>query len=102
MDRSPDEKLDRLLKEAYPALEVSTDFTLKLWRRLMKQPHLPPWMLPVPVLGLAAAVGVVAGIFHWVQRDTLALNQVARLDQFGNAPFDTIAGSYLQLRGSRT
>ncbi len=97
MDRTPDEKLDRLLKEAYPSLEVSPDFTLKLWRRLMKEPARPPWMLPAPVLGLAAAVGMVAGLVGWMGRETPSS---VRWDIFGNAPFDTVAGAYLQLTRS--
>jgi hypothetical protein len=104
MDRTPDEKLDRLLKEAYPALEVSPDFTLKLWRRLMKEPARPPWMLPVPVLGLAAAVGMLAGIGTWVAglgSASSPLNQVARWDLFGNAPVDSLAGVTLTLLEER-
>jgi|GEM_PF-2331884 len=103
-DQSQD-KLDRLLKEAFPFVEVSPDFTLRLWRRLMKGATRPPWMLPVPVLGLAAAVGIVTGIWTWgvlgpLKTDpsmTSPLRQVARWDLFGNAPLDTIAGSYLKL-----
>lgn len=92
-------KLDRLLREAFPTVEVSPDFTLRLWRRLMKAPTRPPWMLPVPVAGLAVAVGVVIGIWTWTQvlQPTSALAQQIRWDLFGNAPLDTLAGSTLEL-----
>ncbi len=106
MSGQSERKLDRLLREAYPAVEVSPDFTLRLWRRLMKEPAVKPWLLPVPVVSLAAAAGFLIGILVWGQlgpfgRDPVvasAVNQVARLDLFGNAPFDTLAGSYLKAR----
>ena len=101
VDRS-NEKLDRLLREAFPIVAVSPDFTLRLWRRLMKQPSRPGWLVPLPMAGLAAAMGVFAGIFlwgHWNfgQDPTVVavLRQQDRLDLFGNAPFDTLAGAYL-------
>lgn len=99
-----DDKLDRLLKEAFPAAEVSPDFTLRLWHKLMKGSGRPPWMPPVPAAALAAVVGLLAGVWTW---GTLApqdramaasLRQVERLDLFGNAPFDSVAGSYLELK----
>ena len=101
MTNPSDEKLNRLLKEAYPSAGVSPDFTLRLWRRLMQAPARPPWMLPVPVVGLAVAVGIFAGVANWIQifAPKVSLNQSVRLDLFGNAPFDTLAGSYLKLRG---
>ncbi len=99
MSSGPDEKLDWLLREAFPAVEVSPDFTLRLWRRLMNSPVRPPWMPPVPVLELAAVVGVLAGI--WTSAALLhpafGFSQATRLDLYGNAPVDTIAGSYLNL-----
>ena len=99
-----DDKLDRLLRGAFPTVEVSPDFTLRLWHRLMKTGR-PTWMLPVPVLGLAAAVGVVTGVWTWNQvlpsgtdRTLLTnLRQVDRLDLFGNAPVDSVAGNVLRL-----
>ena len=30
-----DKKLDRLLRESFPEIEVSGDFTLQLWRKLI-------------------------------------------------------------------
>ena len=99
-------KLDRLLREAFPALEVSPDFTLELWRGLMKSPARPPWLLPAPLFAMAAAVGIFMGIWSWNQLGPLKegspalsrLAQVARLDLFGNVPLDSLAGSYLNLR----
>jgi len=107
MNDSQDKRLRRLLKEAYPSVEVSPDFTLQLWKRLMKQPGLPPWMLPAPAYAMAAVVGVVMGIWAWTQgagspfpdrSRASALAQVERWDLFGNAPFDSVAGSYLRVR----
>lgn len=93
------EKLNRLLREAYPSVEVSPDFTLRLWRRLMKSPARPPWMLPVPVGAIAVALGVAVGVMSWAQFFAPASSyaQSVRLDLFGNAPVDTLAGSYLTL-----
>ena len=99
MSAGPDEKLDRLLREAFPAVEVSPDFTLRLWRGLMKSPVRPPWMPPIPVLELAAVSGVLAGIWTsaTLLHPALGFSQPARLDLYGNAPMDTVAGSYLNL-----
>ena len=105
MGTGSDEKLDRLLRDSYPPAEVSPDFTFRLWKRLMSEPLHAPWFLPVPVLGLAAAVGIVAGLWTWQmaggpaqQVSGLAfLRQTTRLDFFGNAPFDSVAGGYLGL-----
>jgi len=62
-------------------------------------------MLPVPVYAMAAAIGIVAGIVSWNEllrpagdftlRATLAHED--RWDLFGNAPFDSVAGSVLNL-----
>ena len=108
MERPSDEKLDRLLRQAYPPVEVSPDFTLRLWRKLMKGAGRPPWMVPVPVAGLAVAVGLLAGLWSWSHgfpegdRSVAVLRQVDRLDLFGNAPLDSVAGGYLNLfKGDR-
>ncbi len=99
-----EDKLNRLIKEAFPAVEVSPDFTLKLWRGLMKSPSRPPWLLPAPLFAAAAAVGILVGPGNWSQLapsgfpESRRLVQVARLDLFGNAPVDSLAGSYLNLR----
>ena len=100
------DKLGRLLRDAFPSVEVSPDFTLKLWRGLMKQPAHPPWMMPAPVYAIAAAVGIFAGLWNWNQSALLSgrfseprqLAQVVRTDLFGNAPYDSLAGSYLNLK----
>ena len=101
MNAQSDDKLDRLLEEAYSTVEVSSDFTLRLWHRLMNQPTRFPWALPVPVCGLAAAVGVLAGVWswsQWIQPSTAArVAQSVRLDLFGNAPVDSVAGGTLML-----
>ncbi len=101
MGDSSDDKLNRLLKGAYPLQEVSPDFTLRLWRRLI-QPGRPVWALPVPALGLAAVAGIMTGIWTWgfgfPQRQEIdQVRRLERLDLFGNAPFDSIAGNYLRL-----
>ncbi len=104
MTRPSDEQLNQLLRGAFPAVEVSSDFTLRLWRRLMKQPSRSSWLVPIPAAAFAAAIGVFAGVFLWGrwgfgQDPALAviLRQQERLDLFGNAPFDTLAGAYLTL-----
>ena len=104
MKQPSDEQLDRLLRQAFPAVEVSADLTLRLWRRLVEQPNRSPWLVPIPLAGLAAAMGIFAGIFLWGQwgfeQDPAVvsvLRQQERLDLFGNAPFDTLSGAYLAL-----
>ncbi len=103
MNNPSNEKLDRLLRQAFPAVEVSPDFTLRLWRKLMKGSARPPWMMPVPVAGLAVIVGLLAGVWTWShglsgnQALVASLRQMDRLDLFGNAPQDSVAGSYLRL-----
>lgn len=101
MDNPSDQKLNRLLKEAFPTVPVSPDFTLNLWHKLMKSPIYSPWILPVPVYSMAAAVGILFGIWTGLQVSvdarTLSLRQTARLDLFGNAPVDSVAGSLLTL-----
>jgi len=108
MEKPSDEKLDRLLRQAYPPVEVSPDFTLRLWRKLMKGAGRPPWMVPVPVAAIAAAVGLLAGLWSWPyllpegSQSAAVLRQADRLDLFGNAPLDSVAGTYLNLvKGDR-
>ena len=91
-----DSDLNRLLKQAYPAVEISSDFTLRLWRKLM-QGTPPWWKVPAPALAVAAAVGILAG---WVSVSATAQAvSLERLDLFGNAPHDSMAGSVLDLMG---
>lgn len=91
-----DNDLNRLLRQVYPAVEVSPDFTLRLWKKLMK--GTPPWWrVPAPALAIAAAVGILAG---WVSVSATAQTvSLERLDLFGNAPHDSMAGSVLDLMG---
>ena len=87
-----DSQLNQWLRQAYPDLEVSPDFTVRLWRRLMKTPapvYSRSWV------ALAAVVGIVAGL-----GSSLAATQAVtleRLDLFGNAPRETVAGTVLSL-----
>ena len=99
MSPMSDDELNRLLKQAYPAVEVSPDFTLRLWRKLMK--GTPPWWrVPVPALALAAVLGIVTGLMSASARTTPS--SLERLDLFGNAPHDSVAGSVLDsMRGER-
>ena len=88
-----DKKLDRLLRGAYPAVEVSPDFKLRLWRKLMLKPAGSPWLVPVPALALAAVVGLLAALSSVPSaRPSVLLEQWAL---FGNAPRDTLAGAVL-------
>ena len=91
----PDKELDRLLRGAYPAVEVSSDFTLRLWRRLMKAPFPAWWRVPVPAVTAAVSLGVVAGL--WTVFSSGPAISMERLDLFGNAAHDTLAGSVLRL-----
>ena len=99
MGTESEDRLNRLLREAFPAVEVSPDFTMRLWRHLMEEPVRPPWMVPVPVLGLAAALGMALAFFTWgdVSQNLVATTSLARWDLFGNAPVDSLAGSLLNL-----
>lgn len=97
-DLSNDE-LNRLLKQSYPAVEVSPDFTLRLWRKLMKGTPLW-WKVPVPVLAAAAVVGLVMGLASASARAGAV--SLERLDLFGNAPHDSVAGSVLDLMGGNS
>ncbi|MBI3333210.1 MAG: hypothetical protein HYZ93_03880 [Candidatus Omnitrophica bacterium] len=98
-----DGRLDRLLKQAFPAVDVSPDFTLRLWHRLMRGAGRPPWMVPAPVAALAAGIGLWLGLWSWSSGTAAAdpsvavLGRMERLDLFGNAPLDSVAGSYLKL-----
>lgn len=94
-----DFELNRLLKQCYPAVEVSPDFTLRLWRKLMK--GAPPWWkVPVPALAAAAALGIAAGLVS--VSATAGAARLERLDLFGNAPRESLAGSVLGLMGRNT
>lgn len=97
MDNQSDEKLNHLLKEAYPTVPVSADFTLNLWHKLMKSPVRSQWILPVPIYSMAAAVGIFLGTWTALTFSSPLLRQTARLDLFGNAPVDTVSGSLLTL-----
>ncbi len=100
MANQSNDPLDKLLRGAYPAVEVSQDFKLRLWRKLMDQPVSDLWRVPVPAVAAALLLGIVGGIWTW-QGDVKnpALMQVARverLDLFGNAPHDSLAGAVLR------
>ena len=105
MTHFSDDKLDQLLREAFPVQEVSSDFTLELWHGLMKKSGRFSTYLPAPLLAAAAVMGIVLGVWSWGQiipglgAAGSSLTQSARLDLFGNAPLDTLAGSYLKVRG---
>lgn len=90
-------ELDRLLREVYPTVEVSPDFTLRLWRKLMKEPFPSWWRVPVPAMAAAVFLGVAVGL--WTTLASGPAIPVERLDLFGNAPHDTVAGSVLRLLG---
>ena len=99
MERFSDDKLDWLLRKAYPTVEVSPDFTLRLWRRLIQQPLSPIWKVPVPA-AVAVAAGIAAAVWTWSGSLGAAplpwqMASLERMDLFGNAPYDTIAGSVL-------
>lgn len=90
-----DSQLDHLLKQSYPAVDVSPDFTLRLWRRLMKEPVPAGFGAPRSLMAMAAGIGVAVGLWR-----ALVLSPVVpleRLDLFGNAPRDSIAGTFLTL-----
>ena len=89
-----EEKLDRLLRGAYPTVSVSPDFTLRLWKRLMGSATRPPWMIPVPAAAFALALGIFLGL--WTSTGPGG-SLSGRLDLFGNAPYDSISGSYLKV-----
>ena len=95
MEKLPNHRLDQLLREAFPTVEVSSDFTLQLWRKLMKEPLPTFWRVPIAAVATAAVFGIAAGL--WNSGNTRsAFAQVERLDLFGNAPHDTLAGTVLR------
>ncbi|MCM8812168.1 MAG: hypothetical protein NC910_03845 [Candidatus Omnitrophica bacterium] len=102
-----DQKLDRLLKEAYPPVEVSPDFTFRLWRSLLSQSP-PVWKrVGVPSVCAGILVGLLAGLWTWTAAlsgdgaypPAAGVRMNLRLDLFGNAPYDSLAGAYLSLKG---
>lgn len=94
--------LDRLLKGAYPAVEVSQDFKLRLWRKLMARPVAELWKVPASAVAAALLVGIVGGIWSWQAGGSSdpavarVLARAERLDLFGNAPHDSLAGAVLR------
>ena len=102
MDKQSQGPLDRLLRSAYPAVEVSQDFKLRLWRKLIKQPAADLWKVPVPAVAAALLVGIIGGVWSG-QGAGVANPAVARVvaraerwDLFGNAPHDSLAGAALR------
>ena len=102
MDKRSQDPLDRLLVDAYPAVEVSADFRLRLWRKLMKRPVADFRRVPASAMVLALVVGIAGGILDW-KREGLeneeirrVLNRSERWDLFGNAPHESLAGSVLR------
>lgn len=100
--------LDRLLKGAYPAVEVSQDFRLRLWRKLIVRPAAELWKVPAPAVAAALLIGIVGGIWSWQGNraaDPVArvIARAERLDLFGNAPHDSLAGTVLRrMEGANT
>lgn len=100
MKELPDRELDRLLKESYAPVEVSSDFTLRLWRRLIRQPAENLWKATAPALALAALFGIGLGLrapAPLSPAEQAALREPVRWDLYANAPQDTLAGSALRL-----
>ena len=101
----PKDPLERLLKGAYPAVEVSQDFKLRLWRKLMDRPAAELWKVPAPAVAAALLLGIVTGVWSWNRSGVVdpAVAQVVaraeRWDLFGNAPYDSLAGSVLREMG---
>ena len=113
MNKLPNHKLDQLLRDAFPTIEVSPDFTLQLWRRLMKEPLPTFWHVPAAAAAVAALFGIAVGFWSWGNIYSVgaglppgagsAVARVERLDLFGNAPYDTVAGAVLRgMEGERT
>ena len=100
MANQPNDPLDKLLKSAYPAVEVSQDFRLRLWRKLMDRPAAELWKVPAPAVAAALLLGIVGGIWSWqgnAKNPALAqLARAERLDLFGNAQHDSLAGTVLR------
>ena len=105
MDNQSNDPLDKLLRSAYPAVEVSQDFRLRLWRKLMARPVAELWRVPVPAVAVVLLLGIVTGIWSWNHNgvgDPAVARVVARAerwDLFGNAPYDSLAGSVLRRMG---
>ncbi|MBI3323621.1 MAG: hypothetical protein HYZ95_04050 [Candidatus Omnitrophica bacterium] len=100
MKEFSDQELDRLLKEAYAPVEVSSDFTLQLWRRLIQQPATDLWRKAAPALALAALVGIGLGLRTLGPigpAEAATLRQPVRWDLYGSAPHDTLAGGALRI-----
>ena len=105
MANQSNDPLDKLLKGAYPVVEVSQDFKLRLWRKLMDQPVAALWRVPMPAMAAALLVGIIGGVWTWrgdAKNPALAqLARAERLDLFGNAPYDSLAGTVLrQMEGA--
>ncbi len=103
MANQPNDPLGRLLKGAYPAVEVSQDFKLRLWHKLMDRPAAELWKVPAPAVAAALLIGIVSGIWSFGKAggtgDPAVARVVARaerLDLFGNAPHDSLAGAVLR------
>lgn len=99
MKELPDRELDRLLREAYAPVEVSSDFTLRLWRRLIQRPPAELWKAAVPALVAAALFGIGLGLRAQGPAGAAGLREPVRWDLYGNAPQDTLAGSALRIVG---
>lgn len=97
MKELPDHELDRLLKDAYTPVEVSSDFTLRLWRRLIQRPPAELWKAAVPALALAALFGIGLGLRAQEPAGAAVLKEPVRWDLYANAPQDTLAGSTLRI-----
>lgn len=100
MNKITDQELDRLLKEAYAPVEVSSDFTLQLWRRLIQRPAADLWRTAAPALVLAALFGIGLGlrtVGPIGPAEAAALSQPLRWDLYGNAAHDTLAGGALRI-----
>ena len=103
MDKQSQDPLDRLLRGAYPAVEVSQDFKLRLWRKLMDRPAAELWRVPVPAVAAAMLVGIVTGVWGFAREGgpggpavARVLARAERWDLFGNAPHDSLAGTVLR------
>ena len=92
-----DRELDRLLKDAYAPVDVSSDFTLRLWRRLIQRPPAELWKAMAPALVAAALFGIGLGLRAQGPAGLAALREPVRWDLYGNAPLDTLAGSALRI-----
>ena len=105
MKELPDDQLDRLLKEAYGPVEVSSDFTLRLWRRLIGQPAEVLWKGSWAAAGWAMAAGLLLAVWTWnsvpgvASAELAPLTRTVRTDLYGSAPHDTLAGSAIRFFG---